>query len=102
LIDNESTLLNGPDVPGAIDYVEKLCANQDWGLAAEILVPKLEQLKGLPDAALRDFTSIPPGYRIARKGPIPERLPQFRDAAKDLATRLEEFRRWAAQEHSIV
>lgn len=93
LVDNEYTLLNPPDVPGAVQYVRSGCADQDWQLAAEVLIPKRERLATIPDTTLKTFTSIPLMYKVERKHPIPRRLPQFRTAARRLARELETISR---------
>jgi len=88
LVDNEYTLLGRPDIPSAIDYVRSCCADQEWQLAGEILIPKLDQFATLPNATLNGFTQSSPSYKIARKYPIRKRLPQFRNAARHLAREL--------------
>jgi hypothetical protein len=89
LIDNEYTLLLPPDLPGAVSRVRSWCADQDWELATEILVPKLERLAWLSNTTLKTFTHIPSPYRVARRYPVSQRLLQFRNAARRLARELE-------------
>lgn len=89
LIDNELTLLIGPDVRGALEYIGTECGdNSDWRHVAEILVPKLELMGSISDSTLKSFTEIPKGYKLREKYPIPKNLPKFRAAARRLVTKL--------------